>query len=832
MVKRKPLSQPRKSKKMLMKQLSQKCEKLYCETEKGNNSSFSVTGRRIINISYFFRYDCSFFDLNLISEKIEGLQSIFSFQCAVCNIIQTVKTDDPSEKHSSNLLAVLGALSTGIGYSQFSEVLAAMNIPSLSHKTYTKYHNQLSGTINNKNKELLINAGKEEALLAIQSGNVTSDGVPVISVIVDGAWSKRSYRTNYNASSGVACIIGAKTKKMLYMGVRNKYCYVCARSSDTAKDHKCYKNWDGSSAAMEADIICEGFEKSLQMHNLIYGKVIGDGDSSVYRKLTAAAPYGPTFIIEKIECRNHFLKNYLNKLADISKETKFPSSLRKKVTSEDSLGRFRIAVTKAIEYRKKETNFFFHSKFKNLVPELQACGLFEVIKTINARLANNAINLLHDVDTNAAETYNSIIAKFVGGKRINFSLKGSYETRCIAAAISYNTYGDFIRVILSELSKDAPGLHLETFCTKRKKAKETRQKGKSLKRKTFATSDTHYGPEASEFVPDIDEEIFLVKRNKFLQSLEQADKDAIFQNKILQSGCNVWQKPDARIEDVKKKINSLRSCFRKEYKKVINSKRSGTGTEDVYKPTLWYFDLLLFLKDDEMPRTSIGTDDEDFLLGLSQDDSENIDNIEEDERENGGINPQTPEDIPSTSSSAVSSLSHNKYKKRQKPSEECDKVLKLVGEKLQSSKPDDECDLISKTVAEKLRRLSPDMKLYADKLINDVLFHAQLGPLHRYALISIPPQLNQQTVTLTQLQPQVCNFYNIMTKIPSVDVNERFEDYSQQDHTEEVSNKEEMNNDLQQSAADEETSIKEIPEDENTNLQEPKCKQFTYPTKT
>ncbi|KAK4880023.1 hypothetical protein RN001_008169 [Aquatica leii] len=147
------------------------CEKLYCETEKGNNSSFSVTGRRIINISYFFSqlkslqhkgYDCSFFDLNLISEKLEGLQSIFSFQCAVCNIIQTVKTDDPSEKHSSNLLVVLGALSTGIGYFPFSEVLAAMNIPSLSHKTYTKYQNQLSGAMNNKNKKLLINAAKKK----------------------------------------------------------------------------------------------------------------------------------------------------------------------------------------------------------------------------------------------------------------------------------------------------------------------------------------------------------------------------------------------------------------------------------------------------------------------------------------------------------------------------------------------------------------------------------------------------------------------------------------------------------------------------------------------
>lgn len=51
--------------------------------------------------------------------------------------------------------------------------------------------------------------------------------------------------------------------------------------------------------------------------------------------------------------------------------------------------------------------------------------------------------------------------------------------------------------------------------------------------------------------------------------------------------------------DVLKKINSIRSTFRKEHKKVTASQRSGCGTEDVYTPKLWYYRELLFLIDQE-----------------------------------------------------------------------------------------------------------------------------------------------------------------------------------------------------------------------------------------
>lgn len=60
-------------------------------------------------------------------------------------------------------------------------------------------------------------------------------------------------------------------------------------------------------------------------------------------------------------------------------------------------------------------------------------------------------------------------------------------------------------------------------------------------------------------------------------------------------------KPNANETDVKNKLNSLRTNYRKELKKIIASKRSGSGTEDVYKPTSWVFHALQFLGKSELP---------------------------------------------------------------------------------------------------------------------------------------------------------------------------------------------------------------------------------------
>ena len=55
--------------------------------------------------------------------------------------------------------------------------------------------------------------------------------------------------------------------------------------------------------------------------------------------------------------------------------------------------------------------------------------------------------------------------------------------------------------------------------------------------------------------------------------------------------------PALTLEIVMKKINILRSQYRRELKHITVSRKSGAGAEDVYIPTLWCFDMLTFLKD-------------------------------------------------------------------------------------------------------------------------------------------------------------------------------------------------------------------------------------------
>lgn len=56
-------------------------------------------------------------------------------------------------------------------------------------------------------------------------------------------------------------------------------------------------------------------------------------------------------------------------------------------------------------------------------------------------------------------------------------------------------------------------------------------------------------------------------------------------------------KPTYTEELLKKKINALRTNFNKERKKIEQAKRSGASSDDVPKPSLYYYNELLFLSD-------------------------------------------------------------------------------------------------------------------------------------------------------------------------------------------------------------------------------------------
>ena len=116
--------------------------------------------------------------------------------------------------------------------------------------------------------ESMITAGKEKREIAI-TDNSYHQGVPAVTVIVDGSWSKCSHKHSYNANSGVTIIIGKATGKILHMGASNKFCSICYQHPETPPSQICFRNWNSSSAAMETDIIVEGFKNCEQQHDIL-----------------------------------------------------------------------------------------------------------------------------------------------------------------------------------------------------------------------------------------------------------------------------------------------------------------------------------------------------------------------------------------------------------------------------------------------------------------------------------------------------------------------------------------------------------------------------------
>ena len=197
----------------------------------------------------------------------------------------------------------------------------------------------------------MLKAGKEEKRLAIERGDF-HQGVPAITVILDGGWSKRSHKHSYNAKSGVAVIFGQATGKILHLGVRNKYCTACTQGSSQDK-HVCYKNWSASSSEMETNIILDGFRKAESTHGIRYIRFVGDSDSSVHRALLDSVPvWGGD--IKKVECANHACKCYRGSLERLASDN--PGYKGKGGLTEKMRKRLTSAARCAIKMQSKEEN--------------------------------------------------------------------------------------------------------------------------------------------------------------------------------------------------------------------------------------------------------------------------------------------------------------------------------------------------------------------------------------------------------------------------------------------------------------------------------------------
>lgn len=160
--------------------------------------------------------------------------------------------------------------------------------------------------------------------------------------------------------------------------------------------------------------------------------------------------------------------------------------------------------------------------------------------------------------------------------------------------------------------------------------------------------------------------------------------------------------------------------FKKEHNKIKNSQRTGSSPDDVHVPKLWYYDQLLFLEDQDIPRKSHSIESVLDNFPFEHDDNE-VCEVASNES-----------DTQSTTSSTTS-----RTFKRPKNSK-ADQVLEKISNRLdqpfkapqQPEKNKEAHDAFGENVAEQLRSLPPSMVPICKKLISDALYYAAVGQLN------------------------------------------------------------------------------------------------------
>ncbi|XP_076659402.1 uncharacterized protein LOC143362815 isoform X2 [Halictus rubicundus] len=211
--------------------------------------------------------------------------------------------------------------------------------------------------------------------------------------------------------------------------------------------------------------------------------------------------------------------------------------------------------------------------------------------------------------------------------------------------------------------------------------------------------------------------------------------------------------PLADKETVIRKINTLRTAFRREYKKVRSSQRMVNNPRLRYRSSLWYYDILKFVAEqNEAPSTE---DDLDMKNpAFVQADVDKIEPPSPVPSREASPEPTFQPVILETEgsytrrvSSSVSGVDGFKRKLQQenypgdRPTKE--PARETSPRPFATCVTDDEFDTFGRYVASKLRKSMPRQSIIAEKVIADVLLRANLGTL-------------DETTSLTEKVPSRC----------------------------------------------------------------------------
>ncbi|EDW69570.1 uncharacterized protein [Drosophila virilis] len=197
--------------------------------------------------------------------------------------------------------------------------------------------------------------------------------------------------------------------------------------------------------------------------------------------------------------------------------------------------------------------------------------------------------------------------------------------------------------------------------------------------------------------------------------------------------------PKATVEVMRRRINGIRTCFRRELRKVEQSEQIAHQTDDVYVPHLWYFNELSFLRADDsrITRVSHLSDVSDKFWNETDpdpqaDDEFSNNDLKDDEEMENISEPEVKVFEPALPVSNGSPVNQSPVDHLPPPVEPSINVATQfqpqVAPNLNHSSRD-EADIFAEGWAITYRKLDGRNKLLAKKAIEEILFLGQINKL-------------------------------------------------------------------------------------------------------
>lgn len=376
----------------------------------------------------------------------DGMYCKIVLKCKKCNKQYTLENSVcVGNEYQINCASVLAGFAVSLGYSNLCDIFQFLDLKFMDQAKYRKVEKKVVAVIISESKISMQNALKQEIELSSKADSIKTQ-LPEICAIGDAQWSKRSYNRNYNANACCGSLIGAETKKIIYLGFRNKYCSICATNKN--RPHVCYKNWVKSSAEMESSILCEGFLKLKDLGAKIT-TFVADADANTYPTLQIACNWK----IEKIDCENHLSRNIFIYMDNWRKSCKQPYAnkafinticgtvgriLRFKLSDKQYLEKHLINAPLHAVGMHSACDHLYCDKEKEEAKPFADIAPLKPLQDYLQNISKRAVRLRSGVTSNIVESFFAVNGKMQHGKIKNFIQRGAFQNRCYAACLLFN----------------------------------------------------------------------------------------------------------------------------------------------------------------------------------------------------------------------------------------------------------------------------------------------------------------------------------------------------------------------------------------------------------